>query len=54
MVSPEQHERFARLVAMTGLRSAVLVDRMLDLAHERIDVLVAVPTGNNAGVRAVG
>jgi len=55
-VSKAQHGRFKKLVAMTGLQSAVLMDRLLDLAEANIQQLVAVSPRELArpGVRAAG
>jgi len=50
-VTPEQLQTWKDLMLLTGLRSEVLFDRLMEMAQQHMDALVA-PRRN--GVRATG
>ena len=54
-VTRDQHAAFRHLVKLTGLQTALLLDRLLQLGRDNVDkLLVLEPCEESASVRATG
>ena len=53
-VSREWHTEFRKLVALTGLQSQILLDRLLKLGKCNLTQVLSVEAPGDDGVRATG